>query len=110
MHGNCVESWLNGLGNIRKPLDDESEVNIGTDEPDAHELILKLLRAYRGLANAQCECLPDTTLNVEHHIDTGDAASIMMRRRRQAQTEDAVIDRNVDVMLGAGVIEHGDGA
>ncbi|GMF52614.1 unnamed protein product [Phytophthora fragariaefolia] len=34
----------------------------------------------------------------------------MMRRRRQAQTEDAVADSNVDDMLSAGVIEHGEGA
>ncbi|GMF43591.1 unnamed protein product [Phytophthora fragariaefolia] len=33
-----------------------------------------------------------------------------MRRRRQAQTEDAIVDSNVDAMLSAGVIEHGEGA
>ncbi|OWZ06208.1 hypothetical protein PHMEG_00021572 [Phytophthora megakarya] len=80
------------------------------DEPDARELILNLLRAYSSLAGVQGECPPATTLNGEHHIDTGDAAPIEMKRRRKAQTEDAVIDSNVDAMLGADVIEHGDGA
>ncbi|OWZ13387.1 Retroelement [Phytophthora megakarya] len=31
----------------------------------------------------------------------------MLRRRRQAQTEDSIIDENVNSMLEAGVIEHG---
>ncbi|OWZ20922.1 reverse transcriptase [Phytophthora megakarya] len=34
----------------------------------------------------------------------------MMRRRRQAQTGDRIVDDNVDQMMSAGVIEHGDGA
>ncbi|KAE8889419.1 hypothetical protein PF010_g11098 [Phytophthora fragariae] len=33
----------------------------------------------------------------------------MMRRRRQAQTEDAIVGSNVDAMLSTGVIEHGEG-
>jgi hypothetical protein len=56
------------------------------------------------------DCPPVTALNVEHHIDTGNAAPIMLKRRRQAQMEDAVVDSNVDKMLGAGVIEAGNGA
>ncbi|GMF37882.1 unnamed protein product [Phytophthora fragariaefolia] len=67
-------------------------------------------RAYRDLANAQDEYPPTTTLNVEHHIDTRDAASIMMRRRQQTQTEDAIADSNVNAMISAGTIEHGEGA
>eukprot|EP00644_Phytophthora_capsici_P019121 jgi/Phyca11/132843/e_gw1.239.4.1 len=34
----------------------------------------------------------------------------MLKRRRQAQAEDAVINENVDKMLKAGVIEEGNGA
>eukprot|EP00644_Phytophthora_capsici_P012945 jgi/Phyca11/100920/e_gw1.5.1462.1 len=71
---------------------------------------MKLLRAYRKLTEAPKDCPPATTLNVEHHIDTGDAAPILMKRRRQAQTEDATIEENVDTMLKAGVIEESDGA
>lgn len=51
-----------------------------------------------------------TALDVQHHINTGSAAPIMMKRRRQAQTEDAVIEDNVSKMLQAGVIEEGNGA
>ncbi|KAE9006784.1 hypothetical protein PR003_g7166 [Phytophthora rubi] len=114
MHGELqterVQAWLDELGDPSTPLDDEHDVDIGAEEPDARSLILRLLRTYRVLANAQDECPPATTLNVEHHIDTGDAAPIMMRRRRQAQTEDAIVDSNVDAMLSAGVMEHGEGA
>ncbi|KAG2819793.1 hypothetical protein PC112_g12039 [Phytophthora cactorum] len=48
--------------------------------------------------------------NTQHHIDTRQAAPIMLKRRRQAQTEDAIVDDNVDNMLKAGVIEEGNGA
>jgi len=43
-------------------------------------------------------------------IDTGNAVPIMLKQRRQAQMEDTVVDSNVDKMLGAGVIEAGNGA
>ncbi|GMF51199.1 unnamed protein product [Phytophthora fragariaefolia] len=105
-----VQTWLDEFGDTTTPLDDESDVNIGATDPDTRQLVLKLLRAYRDLANAEEECPPATTLNVEHHIDTGNAVPTMMRRRRQAQTEDAVADSNVDTMLSAGVIEPGEGA
>ncbi|GMF42572.1 unnamed protein product [Phytophthora fragariaefolia] len=114
MHGELqperVQAWLDELGDTVTPLDDERDVNIGTTKSDARALVLKLLRAYRDLADAKEECPSATTLNVEHHIGTGDAAPIMMRRRRQAQTEDAMVDSNVDTMLSAGVIEPGEGA
>ncbi|KAE9357780.1 hypothetical protein PF008_g3006 [Phytophthora fragariae] len=77
-----VQAWLDELGDTSTPLDDEHDVDIGAEEPDARALILRLLRAYRVLADAQDECPPATTLNVDHHIDTGDAAPIMMSRRR----------------------------
>ncbi|OWZ11418.1 Pol Polyprotein [Phytophthora megakarya] len=70
----------------------------------------KMLTAYRKLIRSDSCCPPATTLRVEHHINTGDVVPIMLRRRRQAQTEDSIIDENVDSMLEAGVIEHGNGA
>ncbi|POM59836.1 putative Transposase [Phytophthora palmivora] len=45
-----------------------------------------------------------------HHIDTGTTAPVMLKRRRQAQAEDAVVEENVVKMLQAGVIEEGNGA
>ncbi|GMF48352.1 unnamed protein product [Phytophthora fragariaefolia] len=112
MHGELwserVQTWLDALGDTTTPLDGESDVNIGAT--DTRALVLKLLGAYRDFANAKEECPPATPLNIEHHIDTGNATPIMMRRRRQAQTEDAVVDSNVDTMLSAGVIEPREGA
>eukprot|EP00644_Phytophthora_capsici_P019129 jgi/Phyca11/133501/e_gw1.514.1.1 len=34
----------------------------------------------------------------------------MLKRRRQAQTDDAIVEENVQKMLAAGVIEEGNGA
>ncbi|KAG2776351.1 hypothetical protein PC116_g10620 [Phytophthora cactorum] len=34
----------------------------------------------------------------------------MLKRRRQAQSEDAVVDDNVNKMLATGAIEEGNGA
>jgi len=62
------------------------------------------------VSKAKGDCPPVTALAVEHHIDTGDAAPIMMKRCRQAQAEDTVVEGNVSKMLNAGVIEAGDGA
>ncbi|OWY91667.1 hypothetical protein PHMEG_00039660 [Phytophthora megakarya] len=87
--------------NAEKPMENKDQVNIGTDEPDS---------PYRELADTKSACPPATKLHVEHHIDTGDDAPIMLKRRRQAQTEDGVVEGNVDSMLKAGVIEHGEGA
>ncbi|GMF22498.1 unnamed protein product [Phytophthora fragariaefolia] len=69
-----IRDWLDELGDSATPLDDEDDIDIGTTEPDERKLMLKLLRAYRDLTNAQGECPPAITLNVEHHINTGDAA------------------------------------
>ncbi|OWZ09828.1 LOW QUALITY PROTEIN: hypothetical protein PHMEG_00017409 [Phytophthora megakarya] len=96
-----VRVWLDELGDVNMPLTDESVLDIGTQDGGSRALILKLLRAYRDLDNAQTECAPATTLKVDHRIETGDTAPIMMRRRRQAHTEDAVVDSNVDSMLSA---------
>ncbi|GMF57765.1 unnamed protein product [Phytophthora fragariaefolia] len=45
----------------------------------------------------------------ELQVDTGDAAPILLKRRRQAQSEDPIVDNNVEQMLGAGVIEESQG-
>ncbi|POM62689.1 Gag-pol fusion protein [Phytophthora palmivora] len=105
-----VHAWLQKLGDCETPLDDEDEVCIGVDEPDGRELVLKLLRSYRSLTTNTSSCPPATTLSVQHHIDTGDAGPIMMKRRRQAQMEDVIVDDNVAKMLDAGVIEESNGA
>ncbi|GMF31044.1 unnamed protein product [Phytophthora fragariaefolia] len=76
-----IRAWLDELGDGATPWDDDDDVDIGTTEPDIRELMVKLLRTYRDLINAQGACPPASTLNVQHHIDTGDAAPIMMRRR-----------------------------
>ncbi|OWY95643.1 hypothetical protein PHMEG_00034297, partial [Phytophthora megakarya] len=104
-----LKQWLNELGD-GKPLDNENDVVTGVQDAESRELILKLLRAYPELVTNKDDCPPATALPVEHHIDTGDAAPIMMKRRRQAQTEDAIIEENVKKMLAAGVIEEGNGA
>ncbi|KAG3024145.1 hypothetical protein PC120_g7167 [Phytophthora cactorum] len=89
--------WLNKLGDVNTPLENEEEVHIGTTDEDGRALVMKWLP-------------PPTALDVEHHIDTGNAAPIMLKRRRQAQSEDAVVDDNVNKMLAAGAIEEGNGA
>ncbi|KAE9021238.1 hypothetical protein PR002_g12306 [Phytophthora rubi] len=75
--------WLNEMGDTATPLENEDEVQIGVE---------------------------DTALDMHHHIDTGDASPIMLKRRWQAQTEDKIIEDNVSQMLNAGVIEEGNGA
>ncbi|KAJ8524652.1 hypothetical protein ON010_g16465 [Phytophthora cinnamomi] len=55
-------------------------------------------------------CPPLARVTVEHHITTGNAAPIMLRRRRQAVVENEIIDKEVDDMLQQGVIDEGQGA
>ncbi|KAE9272854.1 hypothetical protein PR003_g30075 [Phytophthora rubi] len=105
-----INEWLDGLGNSQEPLEDEENVNIGVVDEGSRQLITKLLRVYRHLTADKGDCPPATSLSTEHHIDTGDAAPIMLKRRRQAQSESTVVEENVRKMLAAGVIEEGDGA
>ncbi|KAE8973239.1 hypothetical protein PR002_g26257 [Phytophthora rubi] len=105
-----VEEWLTMLGDCETPLDNEAEVRIGTKDPDSRRLVLKLLRAYRKVSKEAGDCPPVTALDVEHHIDTGSEKPIMLKRRRHAQSEDAIMKDNVSKMLRAGVIEEGNGA
>ncbi|KAG6594052.1 Gag-pol fusion protein [Phytophthora cinnamomi] len=105
-----IHEWLNGLGGSDESLEDETNVNIGTKDDASRKLIVRLLRVYRQLTADTGDCPPATVLSTEHHIDTGDAAPFMLKRRRQAQAEDSVIESSVKKMLAAGVIEEGDGA
>lgn len=105
-----LTAWLDELGDGTTPMDNEEDLKIGTDQPETRVLITKLLRVYRGLTANTGDYPPATALNVQHHIDMGTAAPIMLKRRRQAQTEDAIVEDNVDKMLNAGVIEKGNGA
>ncbi|ETM38098.1 hypothetical protein L914_15509 [Phytophthora nicotianae] len=90
-----IYKWLETLGDTKTPLDNEHEVRIGEDEAMTRALVLKLLRAYTIVSTNTGDCPPVTSLDIQHHINTGDTAPIMLKRRRQAQTEDAVIEDNV---------------
>jgi hypothetical protein len=108
-----VREWMESLrggtdGAV--PLPNESEINVGTDDDDERALILQLLRTYRTVLANEGDCPPACTTGVQHHIDTGGTAPLMLKRRRHAQSENAVIDENVAKMLAAGVIEESDGA
>ncbi|KAE9226437.1 hypothetical protein PF004_g11636 [Phytophthora fragariae] len=110
LHIDRVREWVDQLGDSHTPLQNENEVHVGNEDESANELILKLLRVYRKLSENNGDCPPATALDIYHHIDTGDAAPMMLKRRRQAQSEDKIVNANVEQMLGAGVIEEGQGA
>jgi hypothetical protein len=108
-----VREWMESLRSGTDgavPLPNESEINIGTDDDDESALILQLLRTYRAVLASEGDCPPACSTGVQHHIDTGGTAPFMLKRRRRAQSENAVIDENVAKMLAAGVIEESDGA
>ncbi|KAE8893178.1 hypothetical protein PF007_g5544 [Phytophthora fragariae] len=102
--------WIRDLSiTSDEPLENEDEVDIRTKDAGGRALIMQLLRVYRNVSTNAGDCPPATALDVEHHIDTGNVAPIMLKRRRQTQTEDAIIDDNTEKMLKAGVIEEGNG-
>ncbi|KAE9166504.1 hypothetical protein PF005_g29178 [Phytophthora fragariae] len=106
-----VEEWLADLGDTTTPLENEEALQIGTEgEAGGKGLIVKLLRAYQELLKDGGACPPATALPVEHHINTGTTAPIMLKRRIHAQREHEVIDSNVEKMLDAGVVEEGNGS
>ncbi|KAG3067719.1 hypothetical protein PI125_g23585 [Phytophthora idaei] len=96
--------WLNQLGVSDEPLPNQDVVHSGTEDEAGRALIMQLLRAYQHMVTNTDDCSPSTALDVEHHIDVGDAAPIMLKRRRQAQLEGAVVGENVIKMLVMGVI------
>ncbi|ETK77594.1 hypothetical protein L915_16158 [Phytophthora nicotianae] len=83
-----------GLGNVDEPLANEEDVHIGETDAESRRLELQLLRAYRKTTENTDDCPLATMVNIEHYIDTGDEAPIMMKRRRIAQTEDVTVEYN----------------
>ncbi|KAG2784695.1 hypothetical protein PC116_g15884 [Phytophthora cactorum] len=96
-----VSQWLVELRGGQTALENKEEVRIGTDEPDARALVTKPLRVYRRLT---VDTPPATAVDVQHHIDTEATAPIMLKRRRQAQMKNHVVEENVDKILKAGEI------
>jgi hypothetical protein len=92
------------------PLKNEDQLDIGEMEAADKDLVIALLRQYADITEKKKGCPPLATVKVQHHINTRDAAPIMLRCRRQAVSEYAVIDKNVDEMLEGDVIEPGEGA
>ncbi|KAE9337891.1 hypothetical protein PR003_g11784 [Phytophthora rubi] len=99
---NRLEKWLDSQGDAETPLDDENEIRVGDAKPSTRALFTKLLRIYRQLTMNKSDCPPAAALDVHHHIDTGDSAPIMLKRRRQAQMKDEIVDENVTKILQAG--------
>ncbi|OWZ02286.1 hypothetical protein PHMEG_00026178 [Phytophthora megakarya] len=100
-----VSAWLEELCDNDTLLPDEKEVNIGTNDAKSKDMVLKHLRAYRKSTAGTDDWPPTTAFDIEHNIDTGEAAPIMMRRRQQAQTEDLVVESSANKILLAGIIE-----
>ncbi|POM70943.1 Gag-pol fusion protein, partial [Phytophthora palmivora] len=106
-----VAAWVSKLKKEdAEPLTDEEKLDIGEMEQEDRDLVIALLRQYSGIVEKKTGCPPLARVNVEHHINTGDAAPIMLRRRRHAVAENTLIDKEVDDMLQQGVIEPGQGA
>ncbi|OWY92175.1 hypothetical protein PHMEG_00038929 [Phytophthora megakarya] len=55
-----LRSWLNELSDSHTPLDNEDEVQIGIDDEGSRRLVIRLLRAYRGLMTNTGACPPAT--------------------------------------------------
>ncbi|KAG1703434.1 hypothetical protein DVH05_007382 [Phytophthora capsici] len=55
-----MDKWLNNLGDDETPLENEEEVQIGVEEPEARELVKRLLRVYRKLTSNNSDCPPAT--------------------------------------------------
>ncbi|GMF57007.1 unnamed protein product [Phytophthora fragariaefolia] len=105
-----LNEWIDALGDSGASLPNEDEVHVGSEDENDIALIVKLLRVFRKLLENEGSYPPATALDIHHHIDTGNAAPNLLKRRRQAQSEDKIINENVKQMLGAGVIEEGQGA
>ncbi|GMF31601.1 unnamed protein product [Phytophthora fragariaefolia] len=89
------------------PLSNEDNLDIGDMEAADKDLVIALLRQYADIVEKKQGCPPLAKVNVEHHINTGNTAPIMLRRRRHAVSENLLI---VDEMLSNKVIEPGEGA
>ncbi|OWZ21258.1 LOW QUALITY PROTEIN: hypothetical protein PHMEG_0004217 [Phytophthora megakarya] len=99
-----VAAWVSKLKKEdAEPLTDEEKLDIS-------EMESRLGDRYSGIVEKKTGCPPLAKVNVEHHINTGDAAPIMLRRRLHAVAKNTLIDKEVDDMLQQGVIEPGHGA
>lgn len=106
-----VLEWMEPLRNDdAKTLKDEDKLAIGEMEPKGICLVIALLRQCSVIVEMKQECPPLAKIGVEHHINTNDAAPIVMRRRRHAVAENELIDKEVSEMLEQGVTEYGEGA
>lgn len=106
-----VAEWVATLRkDDAQPLRDEEKLDIGEMETADRDLVIALLRQYADIVEKKEGCPPLSKTGVVHHINTGNAAPIMLRRRRHAVAENAIIDKEVDEMLYNGVIEEGSGA
>ncbi|GMF15134.1 unnamed protein product [Phytophthora fragariaefolia] len=106
-----VASWVATLRRgDAKPLQDEDKLDIGEIEMADRDLVVALLRQYADIVEKKEGYPPLSKTGVVHHINTGNAAPIMLGHRRHAVTERAIIDKEVDAMLKNGVIEEGSGA
>ncbi|GMF36004.1 unnamed protein product [Phytophthora fragariaefolia] len=89
----AVRMWIDELDDSNTPQD------VYVEAPDAGVIGTKLLRVYRKLGANAGDCPPTTVLDIEDHIESGNASPIMTKRRRQAQVEDPVVDENVTKLL-----------
>ncbi|KAE8989378.1 hypothetical protein PF011_g18796 [Phytophthora fragariae] len=106
-----VAAWVSTLRKENAPpLIGEDKLDIGEMEAGDRDLVVAVLRQYVEAVEKKDGCPPLATVRVQHHINTDDTAPIMLRRRRLAVTENAVIDNEVDSMLATDVIEEGKGA
>ncbi|KAE8977386.1 hypothetical protein PF011_g23668 [Phytophthora fragariae] len=106
-----VAKWVDALKkDVARPLQDEDKLDIGDMEAADKDLVIALLRQYAGIVVKKPGCPLLAKVNVEHHINTGNTAPIMQRRRRHAVSENLLVDKEVDDMLSNQVIEPGEGA
>uniref|UniRef100_H3H6R6 Uncharacterized protein n=1 Tax=Phytophthora ramorum TaxID=164328 RepID=H3H6R6_PHYRM len=58
-----LDAWLKELGDTETPLDNEDEVRVGEEEPNARAMVVRLLRAYRDVSKDKGDCPPVTALD-----------------------------------------------
>jgi hypothetical protein len=48
-----LDAWLRELGDTETPLDNEDEVRVGEEKPEARAMVIRLLRAYRDVSKEE---------------------------------------------------------
>ncbi|GMF58780.1 unnamed protein product [Phytophthora fragariaefolia] len=96
-----VAEWIATLkkGDAAPPSN-ENKLDIGDMEAADKDLVIALLRQYADIVEKKQGCPPLTKVNVEHHINTGSTAPIMLRRRRHAVPENLLIDNTFQRLMG----------